>query len=77
MAVHRLKSASRLASAERELPYCVELLEEEGAGGQATVVAMSLTAGVAYAAYYAAAREYFGRRVQLRHNGAVLATFTA
>ena len=68
--VERLHSNEK-APDEVELPYRVELAD----GG--VLLALSASAAVAYAAYYAAAREYFGKPVVLSHDGVVLARFTS
>lgn len=53
------------------LPYRVEL---RGANGEvATVLAEGSSPGIAYAAYYAAVREYFGRHLTLSHGDRKLA----
>ena len=49
------------------LPYRVELRDADGE--VATVIAEGSSAGIGYAAYYAALREYFGQRVTLSHGG--------
>lgn len=56
--------------AERELGYRVELICE---GGAPELVCACVTAGIGYAAYYAAMREHFGRRVRLSKGGQTLA----
>jgi len=56
---------------DAELSYRVEL--DDGQGGR--VLALSASAAVAYAAYYAAIREYFGQPMQLLHKGVVIARF--
>jgi hypothetical protein len=55
-----------------DLPYRVEVWDEAGARAE-TLVAVSISASLAYAAYYAAAREFFGRDVTITHKGATLA----
>ena len=53
----------RADEAEPELAFRVEVTD--GAGGAEEILCACATAGIAYAAYYAAMREHFGRRVRL------------
>jgi len=54
-----------------ELPYRIELLDADG-GVVQQVLAVSLSAAIGYAAYYAAIREYPDRIVVLRHESKVV-----
>jgi hypothetical protein len=54
-----------------ELPYKVELWDEEGQFVE-QVVAVSSSPAIGYAAYYAAAREFPGRPITLRHRTRVI-----
>jgi hypothetical protein len=54
-----------------DLTYRVEVWDEAGEGPE-LVVAITATPALAYAAYYAAAREFAGRDVTLKHRGATL-----
>jgi hypothetical protein len=54
-----------------ELPYRVELWDDEGTAVE-QVVAVSASPAIGYAAYYAATREYPGRPITLRHRSRVL-----
>lgn len=82
---HDDESAKRLAGgwsldadpAELEdLPYRVEVWDEAGAFPE-TLVAVTVTVALAYAAYYAAAREHLGREVTIRHKGRTLTRWRA
>jgi hypothetical protein len=54
-----------------DLPYRVEVWDETGSYPE-ILVAISVSAALAYAAYYAAAREFFGRDVTLKLRGETL-----
>jgi hypothetical protein len=54
-----------------ELPYRVELWDETKSDVE-HVVAVTASASIGYAAYYAATREYPGRYITLRHKSQVL-----
>jgi hypothetical protein len=54
-----------------DLPYRVEVWDETAAFVE-RVVAVSANPAIGYAAYYAAAREYPGRDVTLRHKDRIL-----
>ncbi len=56
-----------------ELPFRVELCDGAGEGCE-RVLALCASRTTAYAVYYSALREHFGRRVSLRRGEAVLAT---
>lgn len=58
-----------------DLPYKVEVWDE---GGEFVehVVAVSANPAIGFAAYYAAAREFPGRDITLRHNGRVLSRWS-
>jgi len=58
-----------------DFPYKVEVWDEKGAAVE-QVVAVSLSASIGYAAYYAATREFPGRVITLRHKGAVMSRWT-
>lgn len=58
-----------------DLPYRVEVWDEAGKF-VAQVVAVSANPAIGYAAYYAAAREFPGRDVTLRHKGRILSRWT-
>jgi hypothetical protein len=62
--------AEQPGAAEDQLAYLVERAD-------GTVLALTGSAAIAYAAYYAAAREYFGQPIRLRHAGVVMASFEA
>jgi hypothetical protein len=59
-----------------ELPYKVEVWDEAGQFVD-QVVAVSISAAIGYAAYYAATREYPGRGITLRHKGRVISRWTS
>jgi hypothetical protein len=59
-----------------ELPYKVEVWDVTGAFVE-HVVALSTNPAVGFAAYYAAAREYPGRDITLRHRDSTLSRWTA
>lgn len=58
-----------------DLPYKVEVWDEAGRFVE-QVVAVSVSAAIGYAAYYAATREYPGRGITLRHKGRVVSRWT-
>jgi hypothetical protein len=65
--------AGGFSPAESEdLPYRVEVWDESGEHPE-MLVAVSISASLAYAAYYAAAREFFGRDITIRHKGETIA----
>jgi hypothetical protein len=67
---------SQPVPADREdLPYKVELWNEAGTSVE-QVVAITANAGIGYAAYYAAAREYPDRHITLRHKNTVVARWS-
>jgi hypothetical protein len=69
---HRTPSPLGRFHAEGEdLPYKVEVWDEAGQFVE-QVVAVSVSASIGYAAYYAATREYAGRAITLRHKGRVI-----
>ena len=59
-----------------DLPYKVEVWDEAGKFVE-QVVAVSVSASIGYAAYYAATREYAGRSITLRHKGRVISRWAA
>ena len=59
-----------------DLPYRIEVLDETGSFAEA-LVAVAVTPALAYAAYYAAAREFMGRDITLRHRGMILSHWRA
>lgn len=58
-----------------DFPYKVEVWDERGLSVQ-QVVAVSLSASIGYAAYYAATREFPGRVITLRHRSSVMSRWT-
>jgi hypothetical protein len=58
-----------------DLPYKVELWDESGTYVE-HIVAVSANPAVGFAAYYAAAREFPGRDITLRHKDRVLSRWT-
>ena len=58
-----------------DLPYKVEVWDDGGKFVE-HVVAMSANPAVGFAAYYAAAREFPGRDITLRHKDRVLSRWT-
>lgn len=68
--LRKLPSAEPAAAA---LPYRLELWDD-ARGEVEKLLALSSTAGIGYAVYYAAIREYFGRRITLTCGGRVLAS---
>ena len=59
-----------------DLPYKVEVWDETGQFVE-LVVAVSATPAIGYAAYYAAAQEYPGRVITLRHKSRIVSRWTA
>ena len=58
-----------------DLPYKVEIWNETGASVE-QVVAITASASIGYAAYYAATREYPDRHITLRHKNSVVARWS-
>jgi len=58
-------------AAHEDFPYKVEVWDAAGAAVD-QVLAVSLSAAIGYAAYYAATREYPGRVITLRHHSRLL-----
>lgn len=58
-----------------DLAYKVEVWDETGEFVE-QVVAITVTPAIGYAAYYAATREYPGRRITLRHRNAIVSRWT-
>jgi hypothetical protein len=58
-----------------DLAYRVEVWDAAGALVE-QVVAISATASIGYAAYFAATREYPGRTITLRHRSMVISRWT-
>jgi hypothetical protein len=58
-----------------DLPYRVEVWDE-GAEFVEQVVAVSVSAAIGYAAYYAATREFPGRNITLRHKSRVISRWS-
>ncbi|HET9160201.1 MAG TPA: hypothetical protein VFN88_06275 [Caulobacteraceae bacterium] len=65
----------RTPQVDDDLPYAIEIWDEFGEAVE-LVVAVARTPGTAYAAYYAAVREYHGREITLRHQGHVMSRWT-
>ena len=59
-----------------DLPYKVEVWDANAAAPE-HLVAIAVSPSHAFAAYYAAAREYFGREITITHKGQVLAHWRA
>ena len=60
-----------LPSDFEDLPYRVEVWDATGSFPE-SLVAITVTPALAYAAYYAAAREFHGRDVTVKHKGQTL-----
>lgn len=58
-----------------DFPYKVEIWDEKGLSIE-QVVAVSLSASIGYAAYYAATREFPGHVIILRHKGGIMSRWT-
>jgi hypothetical protein len=58
-----------------DLPYKVEVWDAAGAFVE-HIVAVSLSPTIGYAAYFAAAREFPGRVITLRHKATVISRWT-
>jgi hypothetical protein len=54
-----------------DLPYKVEIWNEAKTGVE-TVVAITASASIGYAAYYAATREFPDRYITLRHKNSII-----
>jgi hypothetical protein len=59
-----------------DLPYKVELWDQTKTGVE-QVLAITVSASIGYAAYYAATREYPDRFITLRHKGSVVSRWNA
>ncbi len=57
--------------AREDFPYKVEIWDEMGTAVE-QILAVSLSASIGYAAYYAATREYPGRVITLRHRNRLM-----
>jgi hypothetical protein len=68
------QSRLRLVSHD-DLPYLIEVWDAASEDIEA-VVAMTLSASVGFAAYYAAAREHPGRTITLRHDGRIVSRWS-
>jgi len=62
--------------AHEDLPYTVEIWDETKHGVE-SVVAVTASSSIGYAAYYAATREYPDRYITLRFKGDVLIRWNA
>ena len=67
----RKPRASRTAAEHEDLPYKVELWDELKGAVELTL-AVTVSASIGYAAYYAATREYPDRYITLRHNKGIV-----
>ena len=63
------------AAPAEDLAYRVEVWDETGSFPE-RLIAITVTASIGYAAFYAAAREYPGRAITLSSNGHVLSRWT-
>ena len=61
----------RRTSGREDLPYRVELWDDARTAVE-QVLAVTANAGIGYAAYYAATREYPERYITLRHKNAIV-----
>jgi len=59
-----------------DLPYRVEVWDTAGEFPE-VLVAVTVSAALAYAAYFAAAREFGGREITIRHKGHTLTRWRA
>lgn len=64
-------SLGRPAAGREDLPYRVELWDAAGKGVD-QVLAVTASASIGYAAYYAATREYPDRYITLRHKNSIV-----
>jgi len=62
-------------SGREDLPYSVEVWAPAG-GYVQRLAAVAAHPGIAFGAYYAAAREFPGRDITIRHNGRLLSRWT-
>ena len=69
------KGAGGFPAEGDDLAYKVEVWDDAGEFVE-QVVAVTVSPAIGYAAYYAAAREYAGRLVTLRHNSAIISRWT-
>ena len=66
---------SRFRTDGDELPYQVEIWDQTAQFVE-QVVAVSISAAIGYAAYYAATREFPGRNITLRHKSRVISRWS-
>ena len=59
----------------QDLHYKVEVWDETGTAVE-TVVAVTVSPAIGYAAYFAATREFPGRAITLRHKSTVISRWT-
>ena len=70
--IHKSQPSSPVPAEREDLPYKVEIWNETGAAVE-QVVAITASASIGYAAYYAATREFPDRRITLRHKNSIVA----
>ena len=64
-------SSAPSPTGREDLPYKVEVWDEAGLAVE-QVLAVTASGSIGYAAYYAATREFPGRRITLRHKNRIL-----
>jgi hypothetical protein len=69
---HESQPSSPVPAEREDLPYTVEIWNETGAAVE-QVVAVTASASIGYAAYYAATREFPDRQITLRHKNSIVA----
>jgi hypothetical protein len=69
---HETQPSAPVPAEREDLPYKVEIWNETGAAVE-QVVAVTASASIGYAAYYAATREFPDRRITLRHKNSIIA----
>jgi hypothetical protein len=74
--VPRPAAPGGLPQSADDLAYRVEVWDDAGLAAE-QLVAVTSTASLGYAVFYAAAREYAGRDLTLSHKGAVLSRWHA
>jgi hypothetical protein len=69
---HEAQPSAPVPAEREDLPYKVEIWNKAGASVE-QVVAVTASANIGYAAYYAATREFPDRQITLRHKNSIIA----
>jgi len=69
-------AARRQQPAKEDLPYKVELWDVQGAAVE-VILAVTASASIGYAAFFAATREHPDRHITLRHKNSIVSRWAA